>query len=60
MTVTEPASSIDGMVAALFGVDDREELRRLSGRVDGITRAFPAPARLGMRAGAAAHRVSRA
>jgi hypothetical protein len=48
------------MVAALFGVDDREELRRLSGRVDGITRAFPAPARLGMRAGAAAHRVSRA
>jgi choline dehydrogenase-like flavoprotein len=40
--------------AALLGVEDEEELRRLSARIDAITSALPRPARLGLRAGAGA------
>ncbi|GAB3964039.1 GMC family oxidoreductase [Actinoallomurus acanthiterrae] len=41
-----------GVTAALLGVDDEDELRRLCARIDDITRAFPRPARVGLRAGA--------
>ncbi|MGI8336156.1 GMC family oxidoreductase N-terminal domain-containing protein [Actinomadura scrupuli] len=52
MTATGRAARMDGMVAALLGVDDREELRRLSDQIDGMARALPGAARLGLRAGA--------
>src|SRR5262245_23715265 len=42
----------DGLVAALLGVEDRAEVRRLAARVDAITAAMPRAARIGLRGGA--------
>jgi choline dehydrogenase-like flavoprotein len=42
------------VMAALLGADEAGERRRLTARVDGIARAFPAPARAGLWAGAGA------
>lgn len=44
----------NGATAALLGVEDEEELRRLTERIDAITSALPRPARIGLRAGAGA------
>ncbi len=49
-----PSSAAAGVTAALLGVDDAEELRRLRARLGDITGAFPLPARIGLRAGAGA------
>lgn len=47
-----PGGATAGVTAALLGVDDADELRRLCARLDHITGAFPLPARVGLRAGA--------
>lgn len=47
-----PGGAAAGVTAALLGVDDADELRRLCARLDHITGAFPLPARIGLRAGA--------
>ncbi|TDD69762.1 FAD-binding protein [Actinomadura darangshiensis] len=41
-----------GTVAALLGIEDAGDLARVSARAEAIGRALPAPARLGLRAGA--------
>ena len=43
-----------GVVAALLGAEDQDELRRLTARIEGITHALPFTARAGLRAGAGA------
>ncbi|WP_433325139.1 GMC family oxidoreductase N-terminal domain-containing protein [Spirillospora sp. CA-294931] len=40
--------------AALLGIGDADELARVSARLDDLARALPAPARIGLRAGAGA------
>lgn len=44
-------ASLTGTAAALLGVEDKDELRGLTDRLEALTRALPAPARLGIRAG---------
>ncbi|MGI5202561.1 GMC family oxidoreductase N-terminal domain-containing protein [Spirillospora sp. CA-108201] len=41
-----------GAAAALLGIEDADDLARVSARAEAIGRALPAPARLGLRAGA--------
>lgn len=51
----------EGLVAALLGIEDREEARRVAARVDRITAAMPPAARAGVHGGARAmEAVSRA
>jgi choline dehydrogenase-like flavoprotein len=45
------AHATSGVVAALLGVEDQDELRRLTSRVEDIAHAFPLPARAGLRLG---------
>lgn len=47
-------SAMTGTVAALLGIEDAGDLARVSARAEAIGRALPAPARLGLRAGAGA------
>lgn len=47
-------SAVEGLVAALLGVEDVTERKRLAARVEGVAQAFPRPARLGLRAGVGA------
>ncbi|MGI5415314.1 GMC family oxidoreductase N-terminal domain-containing protein [Actinomadura luteofluorescens] len=45
-------SALTGTVAALLGIEDAADLARVTARAEAIGRALPAPARLGLRAGA--------
>lgn len=45
-------SAMSGTVAALLGIEDADDLARVSARAEALGRALPAPARLGLRAGA--------
>jgi choline dehydrogenase-like flavoprotein len=45
-------SAMTGTVAALLGIEDPGDLARVSARAEAVGRALPAPARLGLRAGA--------
>ncbi|MEO3829625.1 GMC family oxidoreductase [Actinomadura sp. B10D3] len=45
-------SAMTGTVAALLGIEDADDLARVAARAEALGRALPAPARLGLRAGA--------
>ncbi|WP_433468817.1 GMC family oxidoreductase N-terminal domain-containing protein [Spirillospora sp. CA-128828] len=45
-------TALTGTVAALLGIEDAGDVARVSARAEAIGRALPAPARLGLRAGA--------